>query len=86
MEVKDVVMIKENTSSNDADIVRCMNNKWFGIVKEINDRDSNDGIVVTIPKSISGVDPKFGDVGNKDIRIGSDSLIIVDSELFKKIK
>ena len=86
MKAKDVILIKEDTQSSDPDVIRCMQNKWFGVIKEVKDIDANDGVVVVIPQSINGVDPKFGDVGNKQVKMDASQLIIVDSELFKNIK
>ena len=81
MKVKDIVRLDPKTQSKDPDVIRCIQNQWYGVIKTVKDIDANDGIVVIIPKAINGVDPKFGDVGNKEIKIDASNLIIVDSEL-----
>ena len=81
MKAKDIVKINPKTQSNDPDVIRCMQNEWYGVVKQVRNENSNDGVTVVIPRAINGVDPKFGDVGNKEVKMDISNLIVVDSEI-----
>jgi len=74
MERGDIVMIANQENNSDPDIVRCVQNKWLVAICEVNDADC----VISIPKTIDGIDTRFGELSSKEVRIPTESLILIE--------